>query len=144
MQAAQDPSFETLRRIVPPEWGDYNGHMNEGKYGQVFSDAADEAMRLVGVDAAYLAGGHSFFTVEALTRFLMETRVGEEIEVRTRVTEGGGKKFRLFHEMRRNRDDAVLATCNQLLLHVDLGTRRSCEPMPEVRGRILALLAPVA
>lgn len=31
----------TIRRVVPSDWTDYNGHMNESRYGQVFSDAAD-------------------------------------------------------------------------------------------------------
>ena len=32
---------ETLRRAVPLDWTDYNGHMNEARYLQAFGDATD-------------------------------------------------------------------------------------------------------
>ena len=62
----------TVRRTIPIDWTDYNGHMNEGRYGQLFSDAADGLMRMIGADDAYVAGGFSYFTVEIKTRFLDE------------------------------------------------------------------------
>ncbi len=50
-------TLRTQSRIVPVDWTDGNGHMNEGRYGQVFSDAADGFLLAAGVDDAYLAGG---------------------------------------------------------------------------------------
>jgi carnitine 3-dehydrogenase len=55
------------------------------------------------------------------------------------VLEARGKKLRLYHEMIRSADDELLATCNQLLLHVSLETRRTCEPEGEVLEKITAL-----
>ncbi|SLN40101.1 L-carnitine dehydrogenase [Pseudoruegeria aquimaris] len=131
----------TVRRTVPVDWTDYNGHMNEGRYGQVFSDAADAVMAHVGADAAYIAGGNSYFTVETSVKYLFETHAGEAIEVATRVTTGAGKKLGMSHEMRRAADGALLATCTQFLLHVSLETRKSCPPQPEVLARVEALAA---
>ncbi len=45
-----DKSLETLKRVIPIDWMDYNGHMNESRYGQVFSDAGDVVMGMVGAD----------------------------------------------------------------------------------------------
>ena len=45
----------TTARSVPPDWTDYNGHMNEARYLQAFADATDAFLRLIGVDADYLA-----------------------------------------------------------------------------------------
>lgn len=120
-------AIETVARVVPIDWTDYNGHMNESRYGQVFSDAADFVLALIGVDDAYLARGYSWFTVDIHIRFLMETHAGDDIVTTSRVLEGGGKKLRLFHTMKR-RDGTELATGEQLLLHVSLETRRSCPP----------------
>ena len=53
----------TVRRFVPMDWTDYNGHMNESRYGQVFSDAADAIMKLIGADDVYVDSGLSYFTV---------------------------------------------------------------------------------
>ena len=133
--------LETVRRVVPSDWTDYNGHMNESRYGQVFSDAADAVMAHLGAGPDYVASGQSFFTVETRISYLMETRAGERIRVATRVMGAEGKKLRLFHEMEREADGSVLATCEQLLVHVDLGTRRSSLPGPDLAARIDALAA---
>ncbi len=120
----------TVRRIVPVDWTDYNGHMNEGRYGQVFSDAADAVLDLIGAGPAYVDAGHSFFTVETSVSYKAECHAGEAIAVRTQVRQAGGKKLGLYHEMWRGED--LAATCTQLLIHVDLETRKSCDPLPEV------------
>jgi carnitine 3-dehydrogenase len=139
MPADTGNPIETLRFAVPESWADRNGHMNEGRYGQVFSDAADALLDLAGAGEAYIAEGFSFFTVEATTRFLHETRCGETVLAVTRIAEAGEKKLRLFHEMRRAGDGALLATCDQLLLHVDLARRKSCPAHARIRKRLAAL-----
>jgi carnitine 3-dehydrogenase len=131
----------TQARVVPVDWTDMNGHMNEGRYGQIFSDAAEVVMAHVGVDDDYVAGGMSYFTVETDIKYLAETNAGERVEVHSRVTEGHGKKLRCFHEMRRAADGTVMATCDQLMLHVSLETRRTCEPPDGVRGQVERLAA---
>ncbi len=131
----------TVRRTVPVDWTDYNGHMNEGRYGQVFSDAADAVLAHIGAGADYVTDGLSFFTVETAIKYVLETHSAEPILVETTVTLGEGKKLRLWHEMRRARDRELLATCDQFLLHVSLKTRKSCDPAPEVRERLEALAA---
>lgn len=130
----------TQRRMVPVDWTDMNGHMNEGRYGQLFSDAAEVVMAHVGADEDYVTRGMSYFTVETTIKYLAETYAGEDIEVLTRITEGGGKKLRCFHEMRRAQDGEVMATCDQLMLHVSLETRRTCEPPEDVAEKVAALV----
>lgn len=129
----------TVRRVVPSDWTDYNGHMNESRYGQVFSDAADAVMMHVGAGPAYIASGLSYFTVETTIKYLIETHAGEAIRVDTRVLIGAGKKLKLAHSMIRTDDDAVLATCEQFLIHVSLDTRASCLPAASVQAAVEAL-----
>ncbi|WP_294606656.1 carnitine 3-dehydrogenase [Roseovarius sp.] len=135
------PPIVSARRVIPADWTDYNGHMNEGRYGQLFSDAADAVMTHVGADAAYIEAGNSYFTAETTIRFLSEAQAGEHVTVETRVTQGEGKKLRCYHEMKRESDGAVLATADQFMLHVNLETRRSCDPLPGVLARVEALAA---
>lgn len=125
----------TIERTIPVDWADYNGHMNESRYGQVFSDAADAVMAAIGADRAYVDGGLSYFTVDIRIRFLAETHAGQKIIVRSRIKEGRGKKMRLFHEMVQP-DGTLLATGEQVLIHVDLGTRRACDPVPHVLAKL--------
>lgn len=134
-----DQPFTTLARVIPVDWMDYNGHMNESRYGQVFSDAGDVVMQMVGADQAYIDGGLSYFTVSNEIGYLNETHLGDVIHVRTQVLEARGKKLRLYHEMTRTADGELLATCNQLLIHVSLETRRACEPEGEVLAKIDSL-----
>ncbi|MEM7214413.1 MAG: carnitine 3-dehydrogenase [Pseudomonadota bacterium] len=135
--------LNTLNRVIPIDWTDYNGHMNESRYGQVFSDAGDVVMAMIGADQQYVDSGLSYFTVENLIQFRNETHPGEKITVITQVLQAEGKKLRMYHEMCRANEDGspgdLLCTCNQLLVHVSLETRRSCEPGPEMAAKMKAL-----
>lgn len=130
----------SVQRVIPIDWTDYNGHMKEGRYGQVFSDAADEVMRILGADKAYVEAGNSYFTVETQTKFLAECHAGAQISVRTQILEGIGKKLRLYHVMMVD-EDKLTATCDQTLIHVDLTTRQSCMPLQTVIDRLSNLVA---
>jgi carnitine 3-dehydrogenase len=126
----------SVDRVIPVDWTDYNGHMNEGRYGQVFSDAADGFLYSVGVDSDYIASGNSYFTVENHIKYLNETLAGEHVYVDTSALLVDGKKLKLFHKMKRKKDKASLATCEQFLLHVNLNTRKSSEPVGEVASKL--------
>ncbi len=130
--------IQTVDRVVPTDWADYNGHMNESRYGQVFSDAADVVLASIGADEDYVAAGFSFFTVDIHIQFKQETKVGQHIRVDSQVLEGQGKKLRLFHRM-MDADGTILATGVQFLVHVSLTTRRSCAPDGDVAVRLEAL-----
>jgi len=120
----------TVRRAVPLDWTDYNGHMTEAKYLQAFGDATDRFMTMIGCDAAYISTGGSYFTAETHIRHVDEALAGTVIEVRTQVLSGAGKKMHLFHEMYDG--DRLLATGEHFLLHVSLETRRPSEPAPQI------------
>ncbi|WP_299042931.1 carnitine 3-dehydrogenase [uncultured Tateyamaria sp.] len=120
----------TVRRAVPLDWTDYNGHMNEARYLQAFGDASDRFMALIGCDADYIATGGSYFTAETHIRHVDEVHAGTLIEVRTRVLAGADKKLHLFHEMFDG--TRLLATGEHFLLHVSLETRRPSEPAPAI------------
>lgn len=121
----------TLSRRVPPDWTDYNNHMNEARYLQCFGDATDAFMRMMGLDAAYVESGMSFFTVETHIRHLKEVRVNEPIHAETQLIDGSGRKMHLFHRL-HHANGELLATGEHLLLHVSLKERATCDPAPHV------------
>ena len=106
---------------VRPEWIDYNGHMTDSRYLQVFGDATDALLRYAGVDDAYRNSGRALFTVESHVRHVAEARALEALYVTTQVLELDDKRLRLFHSLHRRRDDALVATAEQLYLHVSEG-----------------------
>jgi carnitine 3-dehydrogenase len=139
MNVAPLNPIETVTCVVPTAWTDYNQHMNEGRYAMVFSKATDALLTRVGVDDAYIKNGLSYFTVESHIRFLHETDAGTAIVVTSRALEGWGKKFLLYHEM-KDSDGRLHAAIETLLVHVNLKTRRACEPPPEILARVRELV----
>ncbi|MFN0114888.1 MAG: carnitine 3-dehydrogenase [Paracoccaceae bacterium] len=126
--------FETLRRAVPLDWTDYNGHMNEANFLTAFADATDRFMELVGMDGDYVAAGSSLFTAETHIRHLGEVKAGDVIGITTRLLAAEGRKVHLWHEMRVGGDP--VATGEHLLVHTDLATRRATPPGPAVAERL--------
>ena len=129
----------TLRRAVPLDWTDYNGHMNESRYLQSFCDASDRFMELVGCDAEYIASGGSYFTAETHIRHLAEAHAGDMIEVRTHLLMGEGKKMHLFHTMYRGEEP--VATGEHMLIHVSLETRRPSPPSDRIEANMARIVA---
>ncbi|QXT41390.1 thioesterase family protein [Gymnodinialimonas ceratoperidinii] len=109
--------------------------MNEAFYLTAFSDAADQLLDWAGMDAGCVQAGASVFTVETHIRHLGEVNIGDPLRVTTRVIEGGGPKLHLWHEL--HVESRLCATAEQLLLHMDLSTRRPAPP-PEAVGTWLA------
>jgi carnitine 3-dehydrogenase len=108
-----------LDTYVRPEWIDYNGHMTDSRYLQVFGDATDALFRWAGVDDAYRKAGRAMYTLESHVKHAAEAKALEPIHVTTRVLELDEKRVRLQHSLHRRRDEALLATGTQLYVHVD-------------------------
>ena len=134
-------------RKIPPEWCDYNAHLNESRYLECFSRAADFVLESLGVNAAYVASGGSFFTVENRILHLREARAGESVFVTSRVAGFENKTLRLAHELWREGEgdddggDGALAVGEQTLVHVDLQSRRSSPPAPSIAAAARAACA---
>ncbi|WP_156096230.1 thioesterase family protein [Amycolatopsis jejuensis] len=130
-----------LRRRVRPEWIDANEHLSEAYYVLVFGEATEHAMAHVGMTPEYREREKcSLFTVEAHLRYLDQVVLGEEVTVTTQVTEVGGKRLVLWHEM--SAGGRMRATAEIVGVHVDLGAVKA-KPLPDqVRIAAERLLAP--
>jgi carnitine 3-dehydrogenase len=126
---------------VLPEWVDYNGHAHESRYLQVFGDASDALLRYIGIDADQLAAGASYYTVESHLSHLREASAGEHMHVTTQVLGFDDKRLHLFHELWRSSDDVLLATAEQMFLHVNTTEGRARPAQPEILARIARLAA---
>lgn len=132
--------IRTTERRIPPDWTDYNNHMNEARYLQCFGDATDAFMRLIGCDADYIANGGSYFTAETHIRHLAEVKVNEPVYTLTQAIEGKGKRMRLFHSL-HHASGTLLATGEHMLIHVSLKTRSASDPGPAVARKLAAIVA---
>jgi carnitine 3-dehydrogenase len=135
--AAGGDAFVWETRVLP-EWVDYNGHATESSYLLMTSHAADELLRSIGIDADYLRAGGSYYTVETHLCHLGEAKAGERLHVATQVLGADEKRIHIF--VRIARDDTLLATTEQMLLHVDTKAGRAASAPPEVLARVYALV----
>ncbi|MDX6621808.1 MAG: carnitine 3-dehydrogenase [Gaiellales bacterium] len=125
---------------VAADWVDYNGHAHESRYLQVFGDSSDALFAVLGIDEAYLASG-SYFTVETHLSHLGEALLDDRLAVTTQLLDCDPRRLHVFHELKRERDGAVLATAEQLFLHVDTVGRRAAPAGAEVYARVKRLQA---
>ena len=140
-EAKPDAPLLLHRARVEPGWVDYNAHMTESRYLQVFGDTTDALLAHIGMDAAYLAGGHSWYTVETHLRHLRELAEGEALHVTTQLLAADEKRLHVFHALYRSTDSALCATAEHMLLHVDTRAGRACPAEPAQRERIARILA---
>jgi carnitine 3-dehydrogenase len=121
---------------VRPEWIDYNGHMTDSRYMQVFGDATDALFRSVGVDDAYRRSGRALYTVESHVTHGAEAKALERLYVLTRILGVDDKRVHLFHALHRRRDDALVATGEQMYLHVDSSAGKAAPLDAAVRAKL--------
>jgi len=129
-----------LDTVVRPEWIDYNQHMTDFRYGQVFGDAMDSLYRQVGVDEAYRNSGRMYFSVESHVRHLGQAKAGDALYVTTQLLAVDDKRLRVFHRLYRSRGDVLIATAEQMHLHVDTAGAKACPADAEVRAKLQAIL----
>ena len=125
---------------VSPAWVDYNGHMTEHRYLQVFGDTSDALLRLIGVDFAYVEAGHSYYTVETHIRHLGEAKLGQAIHSTCQLLSVDEKRLHLFHTIYDTATGEAIATAEHMLLHVD-GKAGKAAPAPE---EVLSKIRPIA
>jgi carnitine 3-dehydrogenase len=126
-------------RQIPTAWLDDNGHVNESRYLQLFSNATDLLERHIGADEEYRSKTGSYFTVETHLFHLRELYAGDRVHVLTQVLGADDKRLHVFHVLAREGDSEPAATGEQMLVHVEARSRRSGPVQDIVRERVLAL-----
>ncbi len=142
IDAAAGP-IRTATQRVPPEWIDYNGHMNVAYYTMAFDRALDEAYEALGIGPS-LVETHRMgpMALQTQIHYLGELLEGGRFACDFRLVDADHKRVHVFLEMLDlDRDGRLAATYESLTLCVDLAARRSA-PFPEAaRARIERLLA---
>jgi carnitine 3-dehydrogenase len=69
-----------------------------------------------------------------------QARLGESVEVRTRVLAADAKRLHLFHDMSSVAQQATIATAEHMLIHVDTEAGASAVAPDEVLAKAQALV----
>ncbi|PTX01796.1 carnitine 3-dehydrogenase [Pararhodobacter aggregans] len=122
---------------VLPGWIDYNGHMTESRYLFASSETCDAFLRHIGAGMDYVAGGHSYYTAESHILHAGEAKLGDRLTGSVQVLGADEKRLHLF--IRIEREGMLVASVEQMLLHVDMKAGKSCPAASEVLARLMPI-----
>jgi carnitine 3-dehydrogenase len=90
-------------------------------------------LRHIGLE---LGAGGSYYTVETHLSHLGQARAEERLHTTTQLLGHDEKRLHVFHSLYRTGDGALLATAEQMLLHVDTAAERVAPAPPELLERV--------
>ena len=134
--------FREYSTVVPPEWIDMNDHMNARYYTIVIYNAHALFSQAIGFTEDYVNTAHSGKSVvESHLVYERELRVGDRIEVATRLLAVSEKRMHFYHEVFNADKGYRAAVGEQLDIHVDLNTRSAAPIPPEFFAHLSAIAA---
>jgi carnitine 3-dehydrogenase len=125
-----------LDAVVRPEWVDYNRHMSDFRYSQLFGEAMDALFRQIGVDENYRATQRMYYTVENHVKHTGEAKVGEALYITVQVLNADDKRLHVLQCLHRGRDDRQIASAEQMYLHVDTAAAKAAPADPKIRANL--------
>jgi acyl-CoA thioester hydrolase len=132
--------YRKYRTGVREEWIDYNGHLHDGNYAVVLSEANEVMFAELELSEDYrVETGRAMYTVECHIRYLHESKRGDVLEASTILVSADPKRMRV-HTLLSHDDGTPIATGEFFYLHVDEAAG-GVTAMPDDRWqRVSALL----
>lgn len=125
---------------VEDQWIDYNGHFNMAYYNVIFDRCGDEAFASLGLGPAYVkATNCSFFTLEAHLTYVRELHAGDAVRVTVQLLDYDAKRVHYVQEMFHAGEGWLSCVSELIVMHVDLGAKKSAPFPPAVLERIKAM-----
>jgi|TARA_B110000914_G_scaffold132866_1_gene116188 acyl-CoA thioesterase FadM len=115
--------------VITKEMCDFNGHLQDVHYYPIFEDNNRDFYKAIGFGRDYFLEGFSSFTLETNVRFLSELKEGEKCFPYYRIINVSPKLIH-YGGILLTEKDKVSSTCEILLIHIDMSTRKS-SVMPE-------------
>lgn len=129
--------FAEYECVVPPEWIDYNGHMNVGYYLLPFEQAAKPFFKWLDLSARYREeSGCTTYAAEAHLTFEREVIEGDRLRFETYLLAYRAKVIDAIHLM-YHADEGYLAATNEVVyVHVD-SQSKSARPFSDRHLQLL-------
>ena len=106
-------------------------HMNVAFYVLAFDLGVDAFMGRIGITPDYIQKRQaSVFTLEIHVNYFRELCLSDPIQIDCQLLDFDSKRVHYFLRMFNAEKHYIAATSEQIIMHVDLKTRRSC-PFPE-------------
>ncbi len=137
-----DQPMQLAGMQVLPEHIDANGHMNVGYYNVIFDQALDKLFVPFQLDWSYVQRTNlSTFVLETHVCYLQEVVQGDALRFTFQLLGQDAKRLHYFMGMYHAEQGYLAATSEQVLVHVDLNTRRSCPFLPEHQDLFARMMA---
>jgi len=132
-----------LRRVVPAEFEDFNGHVNVRHHYALHMEGAEAAFTdHFGISQEWIDHvGQSSFTVAQHVQFHREILVGHDVSVHMRILGTSPKIFHVLSVLANRTTGEVASTLEYVEAYVDLATRRTTTMPPELAERIETITA---
>ena len=131
----------THAATIPEEYLDAMGHMNVMWYTHLFSEGMGGLFQLIGLTSEHLEkhqGGT--FALESHMWYLSEVRVGQEVEIHSRLLGRSEQRFHAMHFMTNQDKQDVSATFEVIGAYIDMRSRRMAALPNEVTQRLDTLI----
>lgn len=115
----------TYETTIPEEYLDSMGHMNVMWYTHIFGKGVVGLFQRVGLTHEFLQTNQGgTFALEFHSRFISEVRVGQKVQVRTRLLGRSSRRFHVLHFMINEDKQNVAATLEGISAYIDMNKRR--------------------
>ncbi|MGE3874470.1 MAG: thioesterase family protein [Parvibaculaceae bacterium] len=132
--------FVSPVHAIEGQWIDYNGHFNMAYYNVLFDRGGDAAFEAIGLGADYVKKTNcSFFTLESHVTYLRELDADDTVRIETQFLDYDAKRIHYFEQMRHAGEGWVAGTSELIVIHVDMGLRKSTPFPPDVLANIKAM-----
>ena len=133
--------FKSKNRKVQKEWIDYNGHMNVAYYTLAFDEAIDEFLETdIGIGPSFIKKHQQgSYALQTQYRYIAELILNAGFVVTIFVADFTLKRMHLILKMIDPKSKALFATCETIMVNVDLKKRKSCEYPEFVRIKLKQL-----
>ena len=130
--------FKSKIISVDESWIDYNGHMNVTFYTSAFDAAVDEFLEHeIGIGPSSVKSTKKgSYALQTQYRYLQELLVNERFIIETFVVDYSHKQLHLMLNMKKLDSDTTTASCETILLNVDLVERKSSKYEAGQLGKI--------
>lgn len=122
---------------IESQWIDYNGHFNMAYYNVLFDRDSDVALALVDLGPAYIRKtGNSYFTLEAHISYLRELTIRDRVRITTQFLDFDAKRLHYVQQMLHADEGWLACVSENIVMHVDLSTKKSSPFPADVREKI--------
>ncbi|MEX1036080.1 MAG: thioesterase family protein [Sneathiella sp.] len=116
---------------VLSEWIDYNRHMNVAYYVLIFDQSLDVFLDDIGLTRDYRDSSNcTVYVLETHVTYIQEVHEGDMLNMYVRVLDCDEKRMHLFLEMRHRDEGFLVATSEQMIMHLNKDGPRAA-PMPD-------------